>query len=367
MYNLQVIKEKVAIVHDWLNGMRGGEKVLESLLDIFPTADIFTLFYSSERVSEKIRNQRVTSSYLNRHALTRRYYRQCLPLMPRAVESFDLRGYDLVISTSHCVAKGAIPPPHAPHISYVFTPMRYIWDQYPQYFGHSRGLKKWMIRRAATRLRVWDTAACARVDRFAADSSFVAQRIRRYYRREATVIHPPVDTEFFTPGDGGKADYFLTVTALVPYKRVDLLVEIFNHTGDPLVIVGRGPEKKALQRNAGKNIRFEENLSREELRKRYRGARAFVHAGVEDFGIAFAEAQSCGTPVLAYARGGVMDIVRHGETGFLVENQTLDAFASAVEEIRGRDFDGGRLRAAGLLFSEKRFQEKFIRLADEVK
>jgi len=363
VYNLRVMTARVAIVHDWLNGMRGGEKVLEGMLDIFPSADIFTLFYEPGKVSATIRARKVTASYLNRLAPLRRYYRQCLSLMPRAVESFDLSSYDLVVSTSHCVAKGAIPPPHAPHVSYVFTPMRYIWDQYPQYFGRTRGLKKWLIRRAATRLRTWDVASSARVDRFVADSAYVARRIRKYYRREAEVIHPPVDTDFFCLGDGDKKeDYFLTVTALVPYKRVDLLVEVFNRTGDPLVIVGDGPQKRQLQRMARSNIRFEQNLSREALRERYRRARAFVHAGLEDFGIAFVESLACGTPVLASARGGVADIVTSGETGLLVPELTLEAFASAVEEMRGFDCSIEGLREQSLRFSPQCFRERFSRL-----
>ncbi|MBN1197466.1 MAG: glycosyltransferase [Candidatus Aminicenantes bacterium] len=353
---------KVALVHDWLNGMRGGEKVLEGMLDIFPSADIFTLFYTPEKVSEKIRARTVTASYLNRFAPARRCYRQCLPLLPRAVESFDLNAYDLVVSTSHCVAKGAIPPPHAPHVSYVFTPMRYIWDQYPHYFGRTRGVKKWLIRRAATCLRTWDAASAARVDHFVADSEFVAQRIRKYYRRDATVIHPPVDTDFFSPASGDKEGFFLAVTALVPYKRVDLLVEVFNHTGDNLVIVGTGPEKRKLQRRARGNIHFEETLSRETLRERYRRARAFVHAGLEDFGIAFVESLACGTPVLASARGGVADIVAHDRTGLLVADPDANTFAAAVEEMRNRTFDPEALRQGSLRFSPEIFRGKFSAL-----
>jgi len=362
VYNLRVMTAKVALVHDWLNGMRGGEKVLEGMLDIFPSADIFTLFYTPDKVSEKIRSRNVTASYLNRFLPARRWYRQCLPLLPRAVESFDLSAYDLVVSTSHCVAKGAIPPPQAPHVSYVFTPMRYIWDQYPHYFGCSRGVKKWLIRRAATRLRTWDAASAARVDHFVADSEFVAQRIRKYYRRNATVIHPPVDTDFFSPGSGEKGGYFLAVTALVPYKRVDLLVDVFNRTGDSLVIVGGGPEKRALQGRARKNIRFEQSLSPQALRERYRRARAFVHAGLEDFGIAFVESLACGTPVLASSRGGVADIVTHGRTGLLVADPDADAFTAGVEEMRTRTFDPDALRQDSLRFSPQHFREKFSSL-----
>jgi len=366
VYNLRVMKARVAIVHDWLNGMRGGEKVLECLLDIYPSADIFTLFYSPEKVSEKISSRKVTASYLNRLAPARRWYRHTLPLMPRAVESFDLSDYELVISSSHCVAKGAIPAPDATHISYVHTPMRYIWDQYPLYFGDMRGPKKWLISRTATRLRIWDSASAARVDRFAANSNFVAWRIRSYYRREAAVIHPPVDTDFFTPGDGEKEDYFLAVTALVPYKRVDLLVDVFNRTGDPLIIVGTGPQRKALRRRARKNIRFESGLPREVLRERFRRARAFVYAGVEDFGIVFAESLACGTPVLAPGRGGVTDIVSSGKTGILVREDGPDAFAAAVEEMRGSSFNPEKLRAESLRFSPERFIQAFPSLAGSI-
>ncbi|MCP5102755.1 MAG: glycosyltransferase family 4 protein, partial [bacterium] len=234
---------KTAIIHDWLNGMRGGEKVLEVLLEIFPGADVYTLFLEEEKISEAIKTHKIFTSSLNRFKFIRKHYKHFLPLFPAAVEEFDLKDYDIVISISHCVAKGVIPHPGSLHISYVNSPMRYAWDRYYAYFGNVKGLKKFYIKQQISKLRNWDAASSSRVDYFIGNSRFIRERIHRYYRRDAAVIHPPVDTDGFKPIPNPKKDYFLTVSALVPYKENHLLVEAFNQTGDPLIIVGKGPEE----------------------------------------------------------------------------------------------------------------------------
>lgn len=359
------MQQKVAIIHDWLNGMRGGEKVLEALLEIFPAADIFTLFLEVDNISEIIKTHRIFPSSLNKYGFIRKHYKHFLPLFPAVIEDFDLKDYDIIISSSHCVAKGVVPHPGALHIGYIHSPMRYVWDQYYAYFGKVKGLKKLYLRQQISRLRTWDVASSARVDYFAANSRFIQQRIRQYYRRESTVIHPPVDTENFQPCANPSKDYFLTVSALVPYKVNDLLVEAFNQSGDRLIIVGKGPEEKKLKRLAGKNIEFKKDVSRDELVKLYQEAAAFVYAGIEDFGIVFVEAQACGIPVVAYKKGGVLDIVDE-ESGILFEQQTTADLLAAIKKIKKSNFNPSFIRQNSLKFSRQHFKQNFKTYFDEI-
>jgi glycosyltransferase involved in cell wall biosynthesis len=351
--------EKVAIIHDWLNGMRGGEKVLEEILRLYPDADIFTLFYEPEKVSPLIRSKQVFASALNRRSFIRRHYQPFLPWFPRHIEAFDLNGYSLVISSSHCVAKGAIPAPDARHVSYIHSPMRYAWDQYYAYFSGAGYLRRKIVQREISRLRVWDVSSSARVDDFAANSSFVAQRIERYYRRPATVIHPPVDVDFFQPAARASRDYFLLVSALVPYKNIGPVVQACRELGERLIVVGRGPEQKRIKKAAGRNCEFLPAVGAETLRELYGNARAFVFAGVEDFGIAFAECQACGTPVIAFDRGGVRDIVQDGTSGVLFGESTVDALKKAIRDAKGMEFDPALIREMSLRFSAERFRSQF--------
>ncbi len=350
--------EKVAIIHDWLNGMRGGEKVLEEMLRLYPDADIFTLFYEPEKVSPLIRSKRVFASRLNRNTWIRKRYQLFLPWFPRHIEAFDLSGYNLVFSSSHCVAKGVIPPPDARHISYIHSPMRYAWDQYYAYFAGAGYLRAKIIQREISRLRVWDVSSAARVDEFIANSNFVRQRIEKYYRRPATVIHPPVDTDFFQPGNGPSRDYFLLVSALVPYKNIAAVVEACRLLGEKLIIVGHGPEEKKLKKIAGPGCDILPTVGADELKSLYQNARAFVFAGVEDFGIAFAECQACGTPVIALDRGGVQDIVCHGVSGVLFPEATVEALQQAIRAARTITFDPAAIRQKSLRFSAARFREQ---------
>ncbi|UCH94155.1 MAG: glycosyltransferase [Candidatus Aminicenantes bacterium] len=352
------MERKVAIIHDWLNGMRGGEKVLEEMLELLPGADIYTLFLEEENISDKIRSHRIIASPLNKYSFIRKRYKHFLPLFPAAIESFNLTGYDLIISISHCVAKGIIPGPDTTHISYVNSPMRYIWDQYYSYFGKAKGIKKFFIQRQISKLKLWDVTSSSRVDYFIGNSNFVKKRIWKYYRREASVIHPPVDTDFYQPADNPKRDYFLTVSALVPYKEIGLLIEAFNRSGDRLIIVGKGPEERKLKQRAGKNIIFKKNLPGEELKELYQHAAAFVFAGVEDFGIVFVEAQACGTPVLAYKKGGVLDIVTE-DTGILFEQQTPEHIINAINKIKKMALKPLIIRKNSIKFSKESFKKNF--------
>lgn len=297
---------KTAIVHYWLLGMRGGESVVEALCRMFPQADIFTLFYDPAGVSETIRSHKVTASYLNP---LRRHYRAMLPLMPSALESFDLRGYDLVLSSESGPAKGVIAPASARHICYCHTPMRYLWELYPAYLNewtHSR-VKRALMRLLAPNLRLWDFASAARVDRFIANSENVRKRIWRTYRRDAEVAHPPVSVEsfFHRPPE----NYLLTVAELVPYKRLDYAIRHFSRTGRKLRVVGDGPEYRNLKREAGKSVEFCGRVSADDLRELYARSRALLVPGEEDFGITMVESLASGKPVVALGRGGACEIV----------------------------------------------------------
>lgn len=347
---------RVAIIHDWLNGMRGGEKILEVLCELYPDAVIHTLICDREKLSPTIRGMRIKSSPLQRLPRWRTRYRYYLPLFPRLIERFDLDGFDLVFSTSHCVAKGVIPPRNGLNICYCLTPMRYVWYFGEAYFGHW-GWKRKLLSPAFEYLKRWDVSSARRVDRWLAISECVAERIKNIYNRESDIIYPPVDTDFFTPGTA-RGGYYLVVSALVPYKRVDLAVEAFNGLRLPLKIVGLGPEKERLESMAGTGVEFLGWRSDEEIRDLYRGCRAFIFPGEEDFGITPLEAQACGSPVIAYGRGGALETVVDGETGIFFGSQDAAALAGAVRRSDGGGFDADTLRKNALRFSRALFKDK---------
>lgn len=350
---------KVALIHDWLTGLRGGEKVLEHLVAMFPNAEIFTLIWSSGSVGATIEGRPIHVSALDRIPGARRWYRHLLPLMPAAIEQFDLSRFDLVISSSHCVAKGVIPAPDASHICYCHSPMRYAWDQEHAYFPRRRGPLAWIRGLLLSRLRLWDVASSARVDHFVANSSFVAARIERYYRRPATVIHPPVDTELFTPDPSTpREDFLLCVQALVPYKRIELAIEAAARAGRELRIVGSGPDRNRLEHLARGRVQFLGAVDPSTLLSLYRRAAAVIQPGVEDFGIAAVEALACGTPVVAHGRGGVLDSVIDGHHGVLVRERELSvgALAAAVDKCLAIRFDYSDLRRQAETFSASRFR-----------
>ena len=338
---------KLALVHDWLNGMRGGEKVLEVLCDIFPQADLYTLFYEPDRVSEKIRRMNPRASVLQRFPLARRHYRSLLPLYPWAIERFDLSSYDAVLSSSHCAAKGVKVNDRQVHICYCHAPMRYVWDQYEVYFG---GRNRWRpaslaMRLWRERLRAWDLATARRVHHFIANSMAVAQRIRRFYQREARVVYPPVDTDRFHPVGGIEGEYFLVVAALVPYKRIDLAVEACNRLDRELCIVGDGPERRRLERLAGPSVQFFGWVAEDELVRLYNGCRALLYPGEEDFGITAVEVQACGRPVIALRKGGVVETVLENRTGIFFRESSAEALCEAIGSFDEAVFDRGVIRS----------------------
>ena len=354
---------RIALVHDWLTGMRGGEYVLEAIAELFPTAELFTLFAVPEKISPALAAFPRHTSWLQKVPSAEKRYRHFLPLMPSMIESFDLTGFDLVVSSSHCVAKGIRKPRGAVHISYVHAPMRYIWDRFDDYFGPGRS-SPW-VRAAALavrkRLQNWDRASSARerVDLLIANSQFIASRIEDAYGRDAHVIHPFVDLERFKPGPTERSGYVM-VGAFAPYKRVDLAIEAFNEMNLPLLIVGSGQDEEELRDLAGPTVQFLGALPNAEIETLLARSKALIFPGKEDFGITPLEAMASGTPVIAFGEGGILDTVTK-ETGLFFSEQTVGSLVKAVTSFeRGEvKIDPKACRTQAEKFSRRSFQDKF--------
>jgi glycosyltransferase involved in cell wall biosynthesis len=350
---------KVALVHYWLVGMRGGEKVLEALCDIFPEADIFCHVVVPDAISEKIKKHKITTSFIASLPFARRFYKSYLPLMPMALEQFDLREYDVIISSEAGPAKGIIPSPDAVHVCYCHSPMRYIWNLYPEYRATAGALAKFSMPVLSHYLRTWDESASHRVDAFIANSHNVASRIKKYYRRDSTVIHPPVDAQSFEvvpPAEVG--DYYLMVGQLVRYKRPELAVEAFNKSGRKLVVIGGGELLEEISRMAGPNVRVLGPQPFTVLKHHYSRCRALIFPAEEDFGIVPVEAMASGRPVIAYGRGGALETVIEGRTGTLFEEQTVSSLLEAVERCEATRFYPRDLVAYAEEFSVERFKRE---------
>ena len=362
---------KVALVHDWLTGMRGGERVLEVFCERYPDAELFTLLHARGSVTAIIEQRRIHTSALQHLPGVRRYYRECLPLFPILVEQFDLDRFDLVISSSHCVAKSVLTRSDAVHICYCHTPMRYAWDQFGAYFGADRigRVPSRAMRSVMARLARWDRATADRVTRYVTNSQHVAGRIRTYYNRDAIVIYPPVDTEFFRPDAVVPERYALMVSALVPYKRIDVAIDACRRARLPLRIVGTGPDRARLERAAAANgpasVEFVGRVPDEQLRHLYQRAQLTLMTGEEDFGIAPVEAQACGRPVVALGRGGALETVIPGETGVLVDELSAAAFADAIAVTLDRQFDPAVIRRHAERFGRQRFADDIATVIDE--
>jgi len=369
-------RRRIALIHDWLTGMRGGEKVLEVLCGIFPEADIFTLVHLPGKVSPVIESHRIITSPLQKIPRIGSYYRHLLPLMPWAIERFDFAGYDLLISSSHCVAKAARPAPGACHVSYCHTPMRYIWDQYEAYFGPGRS--SWPVRTVMAAIRPnlqrWDVATVSRVTEFIANSENVRARIQRLYRRESSVIYPPVDVDFYKQGVLQRAPdpepFYLIVSALAPYKRVDIAIEALRQLNKRLVVIGEGQESRALRQAGGLQTTFLGWLSDAELRSYYQRCQALLFPGEEDFGIVPLEAMSAGCPVIAYRKGGATETVVENKSGVFFDDQTPQSIARAIKNFEQMSFHPAEVSALAERFSrrycESAFRSYFLDYASEM-
>lgn len=367
---------KVAIVHDWLVTYAGAERVLEQLLNIFPEADLYSIVdFLTENNRSFIKNKKVTTSFIQKLPKTKTKYRNYLPLMPLAIEQFDLRGYDLIISSSHCVAKGVITGPDQKHICICYTPVRYAWDLQGQYLresGLTKGLKGWIAKAILHYIRLWDLRTVNGVDEFIAISDYIKRRIWKTYRRESKVIYPPVDIESFEFCET-KEDFYLTASRMVPYKKMDLIVEAFSKMPNKkLIVIGDGPDFKKIKAKAGKNVTLLGYQPFEVLKEHMQKAQAFIFAAEEDFGITPVEAQACGTPVIAYGKGGALETVvgidKVNPTGVFFEEQTVESICKAIkkfEEVKNK-INSKNCRANAERFSNERFLAEIKEIIDKI-
>jgi glycosyltransferase involved in cell wall biosynthesis len=347
-------KMNVLLCHDWLTGMRGGERVLEILCNGFPDATLFTLFHNKSAISDIINSHEIRTSHLQSLPGIMKYYRNLLPLFPGAIERMNTPDADLLISTNHCVAKGLKQQPGTKHICYCFTPMRYAWTFYNEYFG-ANPLKSLLAKPILPAMRKWDRGSADRVDSFVAISKHVQKRIKKFYDRDSDIVYPPVNTEYWTPGDNADGEFDLVVSAMVPYKRVDLAVQAYTKLGYPLKIVGIGGELQKLKAMAGNNVEFLEWQSDENILKLYRSCRMLIFPGEEDFGIVPLEAQSCGRPVVAYEKGGALETIDDNVSGVFFKEQTVNSLLEAVERSSGAKWDQSAIRNKAENFSTQNF------------
>jgi glycosyltransferase involved in cell wall biosynthesis len=360
---------RVVLAHDWLTGMRGGEKCLEVLCRRWPLAPLFTLLHKPGAVSHTIEQHPLHTSFLHYLPAAQSYYRYFLPLMPAAVSAWRLPPCDLVVSFSHCVAKGVHPPRGVPHVCYCFTPMRYVWHQRDAYFGAERlgTIKARILDRGLAMLRRWDEHTAARVTHFVAISRTVQRRIAECYGRPSDIIYPPVDTDFFSPAPVTRADFYLAVSAFAPYKRLDLAIEACNRLRRPLIVIGSGQDANRLRALAGPTVHFLGWQPNAVIRDYFRRCRALLFPGEEDFGIVPVEAQACGAPVIAYGQGGATETVippgsRREPTGLWFEEQSADCLAACLQtfESRSGDFAPNAARRQALRFNQRRFEEELL-------
>ena len=358
---------KVAIVHYWTVIGAGGDQVLEALLSIYPEADIFMLLHDPEVTSRLFPGRKINTSFLQKFPGVKNYYTKLLALMPAALESLDLTGYDLIISSEAGPAKGIIPPVGSTHVCYCHSPMRYIWDQFHNYKASSGALTRILMTLIGPSLRVWDVSTCSRVDAFVANSHYIAGRISRFYARTAEVIYPPVRIEQYaiSPDFG---EFYLVAGRHVSYKRVDLAIRAANQLGRRLIITGSGSETAALKRMAGPTVEFVGHVDRQTLRRWYSTCRALIMPGEEDFGIVPVEVMASGRPVIAYGRGGALDTVIPGKTGLLFPEQSVASLAAAILEFEGQEhvFNPQMTAASAERFSERNFKAQFSSFVESV-
>lgn len=360
---------KVAIVHEWFDIRGGSENVVTSLLNIYPNADLFALvdFFDDDLRTKMLKDKQVTTTFIQSLPFAKKLFRNYLPLFPIAIEQLDVSGYDLVISSSHAVAKGVITSPDQIHICYQYSPIRYAWDMYHTYFKEHeiRGLKAIILKYILYRIRIWDVISSNRVDHFIAISTLIQNRIQKYYRRESTVIFPPVDTNRFSYCDK-KENYYFTASRLVPYKKIKLIVEAFNQNGKHLMVVGTGEQYKELKQMANSNVEILGYCNDSEMVHMMQQAKAFIFASYEDFGITPVEAMACGTPVIAYGKGGVLDTVIPYKTGIFFDEQTMVSLNGAIDEFEKISFDFKDISEHAKQFDIEVFENRFKDFIDTI-
>lgn len=348
---------KVAIIHDWLTIYGGAESIIRILHEMFPEAPIYTTVYNKENMPEDFRKMDIRTSFIQKFPFAKKKYTSYLPWMPRAFEEFDLSEYDLVISSNTSCSKGVLTGANTLHICYCNTPMRYGWDFYHEYKSAKSPLMQKIISKQMHKIRMWDRLSADRVDTFIANSYNVARRIEKHYRRDSKVIYPPVRTHMFQKSIKTE-DFYLVVSRLVPYKRIDLVAEAFTKLGLNLVIIGDGSEYKNIEEKAGSNVKMLGRVDDDVVLDYMMRCKAFLFPGEEDFGITPIEAQACGKPVIAYGKGGALETVRADKTGVFFDQQTVESVASAVRRFESMEFDADVIREHSEQFSEERFRKE---------
>lgn len=351
---------KVAIIHYWMVNWRGGEKVVETLLDLYPDADIYTHVYDEQLTEGKLKNNRIYTTFINKLPFAKKLYQKYLPLMPIALEQLDLREYDLVISSESGPAKGVVTRPDALHLCYCHSPMRYVWDLYPDYIKSTGFFIRILMRPLIHYLKIWDRLSADRVDYFITNSSFISKRVQKFYRRDSIVIYPPVQVNEFSLCES-KSDFYLVLGQLTPYKRADLVVDAFLESGKKLVVIGDGEQYNNLKSKECENISVLGRMPWDECKSHLEKAKALIFPGVEDFGMVPVEAMACGTPVLAYAKGGALETVVDGKTGLFFHEQTQDAVNECVNRFEENNdiYASLEIREHAEKFSKKAFIDNF--------
>ncbi|MCR5171601.1 MAG: glycosyltransferase [Treponema sp.] len=368
---------KVAIVHDWLVNYGGAERVVEEMLKLYPDADIYTLVYDEKKMGKIFPREKVHTSFVQKLPMSTRLYTKLLTLMPKAFESFDFSGYDLVLCSSSSCAKGVITPPLVPHISYIHTPMRYAWDQFFEYRKRSGKLTKFFMNRWMPSIRLWDFISSQRIDSLICNSKYIARRIKKYWNLPSAVIYPPVDTERLSPNNKEAEDFYVVFSRFVPYKRIDLAVSACGKLGKKLVVIGGGSQEgelKALAKEAFANhpqdVKFTGRISDEEVQDYLQRCKAMIFSAEEDFGIIPVEVQACGRPVIAFGKGGALETVKEGVTGVFFDKQETESLCGAIknfEELYSkRTFDSAKIVEHAKSFSAERFRKELKQHIDKV-
>ena len=364
---------KVAIIHYWLINMRGGEKMLEALLEIYPNADIYTHVYNRNAISDKINRHNIFTSYINRLPFSKRLYQLYLPLMPNALIDFNLQAYDLIISSESGPAKGVIPNPNSYHLCYCHTPMRYLWDMYHDYFRSTNFLVRFFMKLFIPHLRMWDIYSSNLVDRFVTNSSYVARRILRIYNRKAEVIFGPAQIGRFMNNERKPSDYYLFFGEITGYKRADIAIEACANSGRKLIVAGGGAKKRLTNKYKKTSlITFTGRVTDEETANLFAGAKALLYPGIEDFGLVPIEANAAGCPVIAYREGGALDTVKENVTGLFFNEQNADSLIKALDRFEAAESEGAFSNREVFSdhvrqFSEEAFKEKIMRIIAERK
>lgn len=366
---------KVAIVHDWLVNYGGAERVVEQMLVLYPDADIYTLVYDRKKMAKHFPPEKVHTSFVQRIPMATKLYTKFLSLMPKAFESFDLSPYDLVIASSSSCAKGVITSPNTRYLAYIHTPMRYAWDLYFDYYRRSGAITRFFMKRQIPKIRQWDYISSQRIDSVVANSNYIARRIKKFWKRDASVIYPPVDTDRLSPNNYPPEDFYVVFSRFVPYKRLDLAISAVGQLKGKLVVIGSGSQEKELKELASKyreaDISFTGRISDSEVKVYLQRCRALIFCAEEDFGIIPVEAQACGRPVIAYGKGGALETVVQGKTGVFFAEQTVDSLIQAIGEFEGLEkegaFDPKYISRHASKFSARRFREQLEKAISDMK